>query len=304
MGQPIPIAKKFAGLNNKVDPARLELNLETLVCECSQSVNLKYDETGRPRLRRGQVPRHVGNFHSLWTFQETYGYVGLDNLLYKLNDDLSLTGVRDELSGSRIAFCWTPLGIYYANGTQKGILQGDRSLLWEQTEGRKRSPRHYTGPPDKGLHIELFSQCLLVSEGNVVYRSQPNNYGLFRKSADHSVFPGPVRMMKAVAGGVYWSDDARTYFTPGNDPREWVRRTVMECPAMEWSAIPDLINPKDIGMEGDDGWACWVSAEGIVYGSPQGNIIQPTKDKIRLPSGFQQGAAIMDGHNCIYNMHQ
>jgi len=301
---PIIIAKRFSGLNNNVDPARLELNLETMVCELSQSVNVRYDDRGRPRMRKGQTERHVGVFHSLWTYQELFGYVAFDTLLYNINPDLSLTGVRSDMAGTRIAFCWTPLGIYYSDGVFRGVLIGDKSVPWVKTMGRKESHRAYSGPPEQALHMDLFANRLLVAEGNVVFRSEPNNYSLYRRAGEYNQFPGEVRMIKSVAGGVYFSDDKRTFFAAGNSPKDWVRRTVMESPAMEWSAIPDLINPKDIGMEGDDGWACWVSAEGLVFGSPQGNIIQPTKDKIILPSGFQQGAAVMDGQNFIYNMHQ
>jgi len=299
----LDIAKGFKGLNNTVDPARLPLNLETAIIELSEATNLRFDNTDRPKVRKGQTLRHGGGFHSLWT-RGLDGYVGLDDSIYRINPDLSLTGVVSHMTGKRISFCWTPLGIHYANGRNKGILHGDAAEPWVMGEGRKSSPRYYSGPPAYSMHLGLFADRILVSEGDNILRSQPNNYNLFRFSTDFNTFPGEVRMIQAVAGGVYVSDDARTFFLSGNDPKEWNRRTVMECPAMEWSDRNGLVNPKDIGEEGNDGWAYWVSAEGVVFGSPTGEITQPTKHRIRLPSGFQQGAAIMDGSNCIYNMHQ
>jgi hypothetical protein len=210
-----------------------------------------------------------------------------------------------NLSGDRISYCWTPLGVYCANGTQLWILHDDSYQLWEKgTPPREDDPRDYSGPPAGTRHVEFYASRVFAAFDNVLVRSLPNHYNLFRMAKDFNQVPGEIRMVKAVAGGMYISDDTRTYFAQGNDPDSWTRRTVMEVPAMEWSDTPELVSPKDIGQEGDDGWACWVSANGLVYGSPIGNIIEPTKNQIKVPTGFQMGAAVMDGDNCIYNLHQ
>jgi len=304
----VSIARAFRGLNNKVDPARLQLNLETGVADLAECVNLRFDQTGRGKRRAGTTMRHGGEFYSLWA-RGTLGYVGLNDAIYKINLDLSLTGVVSGLAGTRISYCWTPLGVYYVNSAtglnDKGILEGDAARAWVKSDGaREDSPRYYTGPPDGGSHLELFASRMLIAKDNSLVYSQPNDYGLYRLSSDFNILPTRICMVRAVAGGVYLSDQEKTYFVTGTDPKEWTRRTVMECPAMEWSDMTSLVSPKVLGMEGDDGWACWVSADGLVFGSPQGQILQPTEEMINVPTGFKTGAAVLDGENVIYNWHQ
>lgn len=303
----ITIARSFLGLNNTVPPTRLPLDLETGQIELAESVNMRFDDSGRGSRRDGSGLLTGGEFHSLWSWKDRYCYVGEGTDLYKVNADLSITGLMSNLSGGRISFCWTPLGIYCANGSTAWRLVDDVYQPWDKgTPPRDDDPRDYIGPPAYISHLEFFSGRIFAAVGNTLIRSLPNHYNLFRMAKDFNQVPGEIRMIKAVAGGMYISDDTKTYFAQGNDPDTWVRRTVMEVPAMEWSDTPELISPKQIRQEGDDGWACWVSANGLVFGSPVGNIIESTLNTIEIPpmSGFKQGAAVMDGDNCIYNLHQ
>lgn len=306
----VPICRGFAGLNNTVDPARLVISPENPIIDLAECVNMTFDETGRGSVRRGQTLLNAGDYHSVWSARGLC-YVGEGTDLYRIvrvHSDYTaeFVGLRNGLEGSRIDFCWTPLGVYYANGLQRGVIREDTSYTWMLPEenARPTSPRYYTGPPDFALHLALFSQRLFASEGNILYYSQANDYGTYRKASDFFLLPSRITMVVPVAGGMYISDEDKTYFAQGNDVTELVRRTVMEVPAMEWSKTDDLVNPTDIGMEGSDGWACWVSKDGLVYGSPTGDIIEPTKAKIEPPSGFYEGAAVMDDNNCIYNFHQ
>lgn len=299
------IARSFLGLNNTVPPQDVPFDFETGQIQLTECVNIRLNKSGRGERRFGSGLLTGGDFHSLWSWKNQYCYVGETTDLYAVATNLSLTGMRSGMSGDRICYVWTPLGIYYANGTDRGILKGNVSFAWNQGEkARQADPRTYTGPPENMKHLEFFSKCMFGSVDNVIWRSVPDQYDLFRRSLSWNMVPGEVRMLKAVAGGMYISDDKKTYFAQGNDPSEWNRRTVMEVPAMEWSVVPELVSPKLIGQEGDDGWACWVSADGLVFGSPVGNIIKPTEEMIEMPTGFQNGAAVIDGDNIIYNLHQ
>lgn len=301
----LTIVKSFLGLNNTVPQQNVPFDFETGQIQLAESVNVKFNKAGRPERRFGSGLLTGGEFHSLWSWKNQYCYVAETTDLYQVGTDLGLTGIRSGLSGDRISYVWTPLGIYYANGTDRGILKENASFTWNMGEkARQADPRYYTGPPARLKHLEFFSSCMFGSVDNVIWRSVSNQYDLYRRSMAWNQVPGAIRMLKAVAGGMYISDDKKTYFAQGNDPQEWTRRTVMEVPAMEWSVVPELVSPKLIGQEGDDGWACWVSADGLVFGSPAGNIIQPTEEMIEMPTGFQNGAAVIRGDNIIYNLHQ
>lgn len=304
MPSPVKVFSGTTGLNNIVDQARQDFNGETGIVDLSEAVNIRIDKTGRPSRRDGFTLIHGGNFHSLFT-RGNIGYVGLDDAIYRINPDLSLTGVRSGLSGGLVTYVWTPLGVYYSNGIEKGILEEDVSREWKKTPRiRDESIRHYTGPPDGISHLELFASMIFAAVGDTLWRSRPNDYGLFRKGTDYNLFPSNIRMVRAVAGGMYVSDEKRTYFLFGKNPEEFERHTVMECPAMEWSDMTDLVEPGILGMEGTGPFAVWVSADGLTYGSPQGQIIQPTKGKIITSNRFGSGAAVRMGRNFVYNLHQ
>ncbi len=291
MASPVTIFSGTTGLNNTVDQVRQDFNLETGVVDLSEAVNVRIDKTGRPVRRDGFSLRHGGNFHSLFTRGNT-GYVGLDDAVYRINPDLSLTGARNGLSGKRITYVWTPLGVIYSNGSEKGILDEDISREWKKTEKvRAESTRYYTGPPDGISHLEMFASRIFAAVEDTLWRSQPNDYGLFRQGADYNQFPSRIRMVRAVAGGIYVSDESRTYFLPGSNPEEFERRVVMEAPALEYSDLSDLVDPSDIGMEGANPFAVWVSTDGLVYGSPDGQVILPAVRGFRK-DGIQSGIII------------
>jgi len=299
----ITIAKAFLGLNNTIDPARLPLDLETGIIDLAESVNVKFDKTGRPSTRKGSSLLYGGSFHSIFT-RGSIGYVGMDDRIYRINPDLTLTGVRDELLGGWISYVWTPLGVFYSNRMERGILNEDRSDLWQMTPRvRNEATRHYTGPPEGISHLELFSSMLFAAVGDTLWRSRPNDFGLFRKGVEYNLFPSRIRMVRAVAGGMYVSDDHKTYFLSG-EPKDFNRKVVMESPAMEWSDGTDLVEPHLLGLEGDMPYATWVSQDGLTYGSPIGQVIVPTKSKIVLPTGFSAGALVRMGRNFVYNLHQ
>jgi len=304
MASPVTIFSGTTGLNNTVDQVRLDFNLETGVVDLSEAVNVRIDKTGRPVRRDGFALRHGGNFHSLFTRGNT-GYVGLDDAVYRINLDLSLTGVRNELSGKRITYVWTPLGVIYSNGSEKGILDEDISREWKKTEKvRAESTRYYTGPPDGISHLEMFASRIFAAVEDTLWRSQPNDYGLFRQGTDYNQFPSRIKMVRAVADGMFVSDESRTYFLSGRNPEEFDRKVVMECPAMEFSDMTDLVEPQVLGMQEIEPFAVWVSARGLVYGSPRGQIMLPTEQKISIPAGFNKGASLFMGDNLIYNLHQ
>ena len=102
MAAPVTIFSGTTGLNNTADQVRLDFNLETGIVDLSEAVNVRIDNTGRPGRRDGFTLRHGGNFHSLFTRGNT-GYVGLDDGVYRINPDLSLTGVR--FRGWQAGFC-------------------------------------------------------------------------------------------------------------------------------------------------------------------------------------------------------
>jgi hypothetical protein len=310
MADPVPVCTGTAGLNNRLPYHRIGRDPETGIIDLAACVNLRLDRSGMPSMRPGQELLHGGNFHSVFT-RGPLGYAGLDDSIYQVNHDLSLSGVRSGLSGERISFVWTPLGVYYANGSDKGVLRDNASFAWlRQTPSRREDTRYYTGPPERARHLELFAGRILAAEDNVLWRSQPNAYGLFRVGTEYNRLPYRLRMVRAVAGGVYVSDERKTYFFQGTEPGKWDRKTVMESPAMEFSDMTDLIEPAELffdpaksGVNGDDPFAVWVSSEGLVYGGPDGTIHVPTRARIKFPGGFNRGACVLMGQNFIYNLH-
>ena len=291
-----------SGLNTKVDATRVPFNSDAGISDLSVAINIVHDDSGRIGRRSGYSSLYSGGFHSLYSNgQECYVCENED--LYQVAADLSIVGVRSGMSGDRVDYASTPLGIYYVNGTDVGVLRDGASFLWPiGTYIGPETTRYFTTPP-AGNHIEFFESRLFIAEDKTLWWTEPNNYGLIDQSRNFVMFKSRIRMIKAVDTGLFVSTDELTYFLAGKVPMEFTRKTVAEYPALEWSDCPHLVEAQDIGLEGAEQFAIWGSPEGVVLGSPQGGIINLTESKVRVPAGFVAGATLVADDNIISTLY-
>lgn len=296
----IPIFTRSLGLDTSVNPLAYQYNPDTGIQRLATAVNITHDKTGMISSRPGYELVATGNFHSLFCAGKDC-YIGKDNNLYKVGSDLSLTGVRGGLQGTRISYWQDADTIYYTNGFQNGILVGGLSYPW---------PEHaYDGPPTTrsfsaapiGTHIAVFNGRMLIAVGHTIFISEPWGYGLFNL-ANYIDFTSNVVMILPTDFGVYVSDEESTWFFEGQHFTDFKQTKVAEYPALEWSETTDTVDAATLGLDVTGLSWLWGSTNGAVLGLPTGQIINLTVNKVKYPNIGTKGAGLLYGNNFIHSM--
>lgn len=289
-----------SGLNTRVDGTRVPYDPETGVTDLVKAVNIVIDDSGRISRRQGYEELQVGNFHSLWA-RGDYCFVGLDDSLFRVGTDLSLTGIRSGLSGNRICYKHTAIGVYYANGRDKGrIVEGVHNDWVSDTYVGPVTNRTLTGPPNSPTHIEFLDGRLFVSEGQMVWFTKPYAFGTFEPAEDYWGFNSRVKMLKAVPGGMYVSDEDYTYYIRSqDDPAKYEPEQVAAFPCLEWSACEELVEATTLGFDQPGLGAVWSSPDGIILGLKDGVLLNLTDRKLRIPTEFTEGSTLITDNKII-----
>jgi len=298
--RPITTASGFSGLNTVEDPVRIAFK-RGAVSDLQVAVNVTIDQSYRTFKRKGTTLLQSGAYHSLYCDGGDC-FVVQGDTLYQVAADSTLTVVRSGLrSGARMAFEQVADRTYYTNGFELGWVQGGISNTWQKGV--------YTGPdtsrqfegPFPGNHLAFFFGKLLVAKDNVLWWSEPYNFGLFNMAESFVQFNTKIRMVKPVAGGCFVSTEKSTYFLGGNNPKAWTLMKVTTYPATEWSVAIDYIDGGDIEM--DPGlYAIWASSEGAVLGTPGGQAVNLTKSKVIYPDEATNGFGCLVGYTYIHGM--
>jgi hypothetical protein len=289
-----------SGLNTVVDPTRVQYDPKTGVSDLSVAVNIDIDDSGRPGRRQGFTSAQAGNFHSL--FCDGGGcYVGKDKALYQVGSDLSLTGVRSGMSGEQIRYCQVLNDIYYSNGTENGIIRAGVSRAFSSdTYVGPDTNRHFAAPP-VGRHLAHYRSRIYISDGPVLWWSEPFMYGLFDKAKGFIQFGSDIVMIAPVASGLFVSDRSKTVFLRGV-PGGFEQETVCTYPAVEDTLAIDKVEGMEIGLQEPGLCRVWSSPEGAIMGTSGGQVINLNKDKVVYDENVTSGAGLLRGYQFIHNM--
>lgn len=118
------VLDKFAGLRNTAAPEQLA------AADLTVADNIDLDNAGAARRRDGSTLRVPGAAHSLWASGTDCLYVAGDQLR-RLHADYSSTLLASGLLAAR-PLSYVPVAgrIYWSNGVQTGIVDGNRSRSW------------------------------------------------------------------------------------------------------------------------------------------------------------------------------
>lgn len=97
---------------------------------------------------------------------------------------------------------------------------------------------------------------------NVLYYTEPYNYGLFHPAKNYIQFEARVDMVKSTQTGLYVGAEA-TFFLEGTDPEKMVQKTVADEPVARYSGYqdPDTTRP------------LWYGPRGVTMGETNGTIV-------------------------------
>lgn len=129
-----------------------------------------------------------------------------------------------------------------------------------------------------GKHLCCHGNRLFVARDNVIYYSEPYNYGLTNLFTHFIMMPSDIRMLVSVEDAMYISDSTRTYILTGSEINQSQMQEKANYPALEGTAV--RIDQRVFGQEGQNGLvAMWMSEAGLCAGLQGGSFRNLTESK-------------------------
>lgn len=298
----IPIFSGSSGLNTKVDPTRIRFDSETGISDLSACVNCDIDDTGRISLRNGYTTTaRTEAWHSLFSCG-AYGLGVKGNALCILEADMSYTAIRNVNSDADMSYVKDTDGmkavIYYCNGYQNGRIINKISYNWPVGDYVGPETRKTFSAAPIGHLLEVRNLRMFIAVGNILWYSEPGAYNLYRLAANYFAFPSRIRMVQAVAGGLWISDEEAIYFLEGEIVPTAMKMPIQvkkaDYPVLEGTAVK--VAASQIGIKNLTGIVImFIGTESICIGSIDGELIEFTRTKIDLPGGLTGAGLYKNG---------
>ncbi len=293
--KPLTIFRGSTGLNTKIDPTRLYSNAG--IKDLAVAGDVDVGDTGRLSRRKGYTKQLAGNYHSLFCDKGACCFA-LGTGLYLLNLDYTSVMIATITENAPVSYTQVNDRIYWCNGMEKGYITQSLNHAWVKgTYIGPETKRSFSDPPT-GTIVEYYNNRMYVVQNNVLWYSEPGAYGTFDLARGFFQYGTNIRMVRAMADGLYVSSSNNTYFLQGGSPKDFQQRKVAPYAAirgsdckLDGSLIEGSIVP------GNGVAAMWLSNEGICYGGP-GGFQNLTLNKItNFPDGLSGSGVI---HNDRY----
>ena len=285
----VPILTATTGLNNTLDPVRLEFDHKTGVTELSQAVNVNIDNSGRPSRRLGRTLKRAESSRCGFVHGEVCLFVA-GTSLYQLYPDYSRTELRSGLTeGARMRYCPVADRVYYTNGTEKGYIKKGASFAWTQGEYSVPfdSSRVLSDPPNGHL-LGWFGGRMVVARASALLASEPSFYGVFDLYRGFKLEAERITMLQPTPQGLWVGTTAKVLFYRGSKWEEVHREVKADFGVLEgsdtWTAGEKL------GLSGRT--LLFTTPQGICAGGEDGSLVNLTHNKLTFPSGKYASATV------------
>lgn len=304
----IPITRGTTGLRTENDPVRSAYNKKTGgLSDLAACMDIDVSDARRPSRRKGKKRLITGNWHSLFPVNDQYCLMVQDDALSVTSDLVTATGIRNVTVGARVSYCLLDNTVYYVNGFEIGQVNNQISSPWVKPNEliSNNKTRIFQGPPI-GQRIAYYKGRMYIAQGDKIWYSEPYGPDLWSMSDSFLPFESVTKMVRPVAGGLYISDEYDTWFLAGAGPGDFNWDKVDPLPALPWSDS-EMLGTMMMTKSGDYMFisgkvvsACWMTAQGLVYGGPTGSIEKITEGKIDLPGNeYTSGATGINGTTLI-----
>lgn len=129
-----------------------------------------------------------------------------------------------------------------------------------------------------GTHLCQHGGRLFVAKDNVLYFSQPFQYGLTNLFTDFIMMPSRILMVISVEDSLYISDESNIYLLTGTDINQSQMQMKAHYPAIEGTAVK--LDQRVFGADGQNGLvAMWMSEAGLCAGLQGGSFRNLTETK-------------------------
>jgi len=295
------IFRSTNGLNTKLDPARIYSSSKG-VQDLAVAGDVDISDTGRLSRRKGYTKQVTGAFHSLFCDGGDCLVVSGTSLCL-LNPDYTTTDLATVTAGARMSYAQVNDDIYYCNGHEKGIVRNGDVVAWEKGDYVGPDTDRVLDDPPVGTHVEGFNGRVYVAQGGALWFSEPYAFGAFNFEDNLFWFPSNIRMVRAVADGLYVSTSNDVYFLSGLDTDQPLQTKVANYPAIEYSeswftgqaaSYPD--GGVSIAQGAGPRALMWLSDNGVCFGGPGGQFKNLTWEKIgTFPDGLTGSSLVYNG---------
>ena len=279
-----PIMLGSMGLHAKLDPTRITYDPELGLMSLARAVNVEIDNTGGIHRRKGYSPISVGEYHSLFC-DKGHCLVVREHTnaaaIYRVNPDLTLSGVRSGLTkGRHMAFHAVNGLVYYSNGVENGIYveEAEASVPWTKADQVGLSMDREIGDPPPACHITTLGLHMILADANnrsVLWVSSDGGFNSFNLDDGHVDLSHPVTMLRGVSDGLWVGTTKETVYLAGTTPDEWVVARRLPYGVKEFSAAHEKVSVSRIGVEEYQGEGIfWVSDRGVCWGGPRGQTFE------------------------------
>jgi hypothetical protein len=275
---------KFEGLNTR---DRIE---ELKPGELSVARNVDITAEGRLTRRDGfdDIASLTGDYHSLWAKDGLICLAVKAGNLLRINDDWSEAILRVGVGDNAVSYVEVNSTVYYTNGTVIGYVTAGTDYLFTDPGVL------YKRAPFPGQLIEYFNGRLYIAKDYVLWFTDALAFNRIDMRKGFKMLPGTITMLKAVDGGIYLSDSDATYWMAGTGPNVATIKKV-EGPAKPGSAL--VINGQKIKSEFQGSYLLFTTDNGICLGTSEGQVVNVTQKKYRLPDVKRAAAMVRDEDN-------
>lgn len=305
MSRHIKIYSSSSGINNKLDPVRLEYDYRKGVSDLAACVNCVCDDSGRLSRRDGfTITDRTEAWKNLFGCG-SYGIGTKGDALCVIEQSMAYTAIRNITPYARMSYVRDTDGtkdvIYYANGFEHGRIISKVSNSWPASSYVGPETRKTFQDPPLGHLLEVRSSRMFIAADNILWYSEPGAMSLFRLAANYLVYPSRLRMLQAVDGGLWISDSESIYFLGGE-----IMPTALEMPrqakkadfpAREGTAVK--VKGSRIGEGLKDMVVVFTTEKDICVGTSDGTLLSLTEKKIDLPGGLTGAGLYKNGHYIV-----
>ena len=293
MAKQLNLFKGAIGINNKVDPTRLQYDPESGIEELAAGVNIDISSSKRVSRRKGYTLQSSQAAHSIFACDGYCLFVS-GEALYVMEADYTSSSIRSLTVGSRMSYAKVGADIYYCNGTEKGIVRDRVNYAWTAADYVGPTTTKTFSDPPIGHLLEVYNGVMLIGQGNVLWHSEPFAFSWFDLAKNYIPFTDRLVMIKAVKSGVFVSTERDTFFHGGGTVKEFMQGKVADYPAIEGTEV--TVNASRVGDGGAAGLAAmWASTEGICFGSPDGSFRNLTERRLDYPAARYGAGLYRDG---------
>lgn len=305
MSRHIKVYSSSSGINNKIDPVRLEYDYRTGVSDLAACADCTIDDSGRLARRDGfTATDRTEEWKNLFGCG-SYGIGTKGDALCILEPNMAYTAIRNITPGARMSFIRDTDGtqdvVYYTNGHENGRIISKVSHSWPVgTYSGATTLKDFSAAP-LGHLLEIRNSRMFIAEDNFLWYSEPGNYSLYRLAANFFGFQSRLRMVQAVKNGLWISDSENIYFMGGE-----IVPTVLEMPKQkrmtDYPAIENTavkVKGSKIGKGYPGMVIVFATEKDVCVGTEDGELVSLTEDKIDLPGGLTGAGLYKDGHYIV-----